>query len=161
MGKNNNNRRSFFAEKRSQNIDYTYYSGGRDIDEIERNVCRVIKDINRGNMEPQDYTFFKNPTIVQVFAQECQKRRDEAGTLYHALEFYRRDAIVKGINPYPNDCDVRIETINVNNLSHRYYGLYVMWTHFTNVFISIFNGVNPEEALMFVQNYNRSMINEI
>ena len=160
-GNKNNNRRSFFSEKRAQNIDYSYYSNGRDLDDIERNVCRVIKDINRGNMEPQDYTFFKNPSIIHVFIEQSEKRRNECGTMYHALEFYRRDSIMKGVNPFPNDCDLRIETVNVNNLSHRYYTLYVMWSHFVNVFISIYNGVDPLEALMFIQNYDRYTINEI
>ena len=80
-------RLSYFAEKRGQNNDPNFFNRV-PLDEIRKNVKRIIKDIKFDMIQDQDFNYFHNPQIIQACIAEAQENYTSCVTICNSLNFY-------------------------------------------------------------------------
>lgn len=94
-------RQSYFAEKRGQNMDPNFFNR-IPLDEIRKNVKRIIKDIRFDMIQEQDYNYFHNPQILQACIAEAQENYTSSMVICNSLNFYINESLNKGIKSFPS-----------------------------------------------------------
>ena len=94
-------RLSYFAEKRGQNNDPNFFNRV-PLDEIRKNVKRIIKDIRFDMIQDQDFNYFHNPQIIQACIAEAQENYISCVTICNSLNFYINECLNKGIKTFPS-----------------------------------------------------------
>ena len=94
-------RQSYFAEKRGQNNDPNFFNRV-SLDEIRKNVKRIIKDIRFDMIQEQDYNYFNNPQILQACISEAQENYITCSVISNSLNFYINECLNKGIKSFPS-----------------------------------------------------------
>ena len=125
-------RQSYFAEKRGQNNDPNFFNRV-PLDEIRKNVKRIIKDIRFDMIQEQDYIYFHNPQILQACISEAQDNYNSCIILCNSLNFYINECLNRGIKPFPssNIMEERIraskEQITQNMRAKYWYDIWQMF----------------------------------
>lgn len=139
-------RLSYFAEKRGQNNDPNFFNRIA-LDEIRKNVKRIIKDIRFDMIQEQDYNYFHNPQILQACISEAQENYESCVVICNSLNFYINECLNKGIKPFPSS-NIMVERIraskeqNVQNMRAKY------WYDILQMFIAISYGADIVTTLM-------------
>ena len=94
-------KQSYFAEKRGQNNDPNFFNR-IPLEDIRKNVKRIIKDIRFDNIQPQDYNYFCSSQIVQACIAEAQENYTSSSIICNSLNFYINECLNKGIKPFPS-----------------------------------------------------------
>ena len=94
-------RQSYFAEKRGQNNDPNFFNR-IPLDEIRKNVKRIIRDIRYDMIQDQDYNYFHSQQILQACIAEAQENYTSSVINCNALNFYINECLNKGIKPFPS-----------------------------------------------------------
>lgn len=94
-------RLSYFAERRGQNTDPNFFNR-TSIDELRKNVKRIIKDIKFDMILEQDYVYFRNPQILQACITEAQDNYATCLVICNSLNFYINECLNKGIKMLPS-----------------------------------------------------------
>ena len=102
-------RLSYFAEKRGQNNDPNFFNRIA-LDEIRKNVKRIIKDIRFEMIQEQDYNYFHNPQILQACIVEAQENYNSSVILCNSLNFYINECLNRGIKAFPSS-NITIERV--------------------------------------------------
>ena len=95
-------RQSYFAEKRGQNNDPNFFNR-IPLDEIRKNVKRIIRDIRYDMIQDQDYNYFHSQQILQACIVEAQENYTSSVVKCNALNFYINECLNKGIKPFPSN----------------------------------------------------------
>lgn len=106
-------RSSYFAEKRGQNNDPNFFNRV-PLDEIRKNVKRIIRDIRFDMIQEQDYIYFHNSQILQACIFEAQQNYITSATICNALNFYINECLNRGCKPFPSNSIVE-ERIRASN----------------------------------------------
>ena len=139
-------RLSYFAEKRGQNNDPNFFNR-MPIDEIRKNVKRIIKDIRFDLIQEQDYNYFHSQQIIQACISEAQENYTSSMILCNSLNFYINECLNKGIKAFPssNTLEERIYASKeqiVQNMRAKY------WNDILNMFVAISYGADIVTTLM-------------
>lgn len=94
-------RLSYFSEKRGQNNDPNFFNRV-GLDDIKKNVRRIIKDIRFELIQDQDYIYFTNPQIIQACISEAQDSYATSVSISNALNFYISECLDRNIKLYPS-----------------------------------------------------------
>ena len=139
-------RQSYFSEKRGQNNDPNFFNR-IPLDEIRKNVKRIIKDIRFDMIQEQDYIYFHNPQIIQACIAEAQDNYASCIVICNSLNFYINECLNKGIKPFPssNILEERVRASNeqiVQNMRAKH------WDDILRMFIAISYGADIVTTLM-------------
>ena len=141
-----NQRQSYFAEKRESN---PAYFNRVTLDEIRKNVRRIIRDVKNGNITDQDMVYFTNSQVIQACLSEAWDSYIKASVTANAFNFYIHEGINKGVRLFPS-IDLNQERMHaaaeqsVNNSRAN------IWLQLFNMFTDIRNGVPAQAALQYV-----------
>lgn len=138
-------RQSYFAEKRARDNNPNFFDRV-NLDEIRKNVKRIIKDIKFDMILEQDYNYFRHPQVLQACISESQKNYESCSVISNALSFYINEYLRKGITPYPST-DVNIERTRAANEQALQNIRANYWYNIWQMFISISYGADPIMAL--------------
>lgn len=105
-------RQSYFAEKRGQNNDPNFFNR-ISIDEIRKNVRRIIRDIKNDLIQDQDWVYFHNANIRQACIEEAYENYTSAMIICNALNYYINEGLNSGFKPMPS-CNVQLERIHAS-----------------------------------------------
>lgn len=125
-------RTSYFAEKRGQNNDPNFFNRV-PLDEIRKNVKRIIKDIRFDMIQEQDYNYFHSTQILQACISEAQENYTSSVTICNALNFYINECLNRGIKTFPssNIMEERLyaskEQITANMRAKHWYAILQMF----------------------------------
>jgi len=106
-------RQSYFAEKRGQNNDPNFFNR-IPLDEIRKNVKRIVKDIRFDMIQEQDYNYFHSPQIIQACIAEAQDNYNSSVVICNSLNFYINECLNRGIKPFPSS-NILEERIRASN----------------------------------------------
>ena len=139
-------RQSYFAERRGQNNDPNFFNR-IPLDEIRKNVKRIIKDIRFDLIQEQDYNYFHNPQIIQACISEAQENYTSSVVICNSLNFYINEHLNRGSKPYPstNIMEERIYASKeqiIQNMRAKY------WNDILRMFIAISYGADVISTLM-------------
>lgn len=139
-------KQSYFAEKRGQNNDPNFFNRV-PIEDIRKNVKRIIKDIRFDNIQQQDYNYFCSTQIVQACITEARENYMSASIICNSLNFYINECLNKGAKPFPstNMLEERMiaskEQITQNARAKNWYNI-------LQIFTAISYGADIISALM-------------
>lgn len=131
-------RLSYFAEKRGQNNDPNFFNR-IPLDEIRRNVKRIIRDIKMDNIQDQDYNYFYNSQVIQACIAEADENCMRATIIANSLNFYINESLNKGIKLFPST-DINIERFAASNEHTIQNSRSKNWFTIKQIFIGIANG---------------------
>ena len=139
-------RLSYFAEKRGQNNDPNFFNR-IPLDEIRKNIKRIIKDIRFDLIQEQDYNYFHSPQIIQACIAEAQENYTSSIVICNSLNFYINECLNKGIKSFPssNIMEERMYASKeqiVQNMRAKY------WNDILHMFIAISYGADIVTTLM-------------
>ena len=139
-------RLSYFAEKRGQNNDPNFFNRIA-LDDIRKNVKRIVKDIKFDMIQEQDYMYFHSHQVLQACISEAQENYTSCVVTCNALNFYINECLNRGIKSFPstNISEERIhasnEQIKMNMRAKHGYTILQM-------FIAISYGADIKSTLM-------------
>ena len=142
---NNNKKKSFFEEKRLQSNNPNFFKH-MPVDEIKRNVKRIIKDIKFDNIKHQDYQYFTNPNVLMCCYQEALQQWRTASVTANALSYYINN-VING-NMCPPGIDPLRERIDATNEHVKYTTKASLWLSIYKMFDAIYNNNAPIEATL-------------
>ncbi len=141
-------RQSFFAEKRSNNPNFFTFMG---IDDLRRNVKRIIKDAKMDIISEQDYIYFSNEKVISACISESKEMYTKAGVTCMALNYYINQILRYNATPYPGmniSEEITIATKEASIQTARYNN----WLVAYNVFLAISSGVPINIAMAPIRN---------
>ena len=106
-------RQSYFAEKRGQNNDPNFFNR-IPLDELRKNVKRIIKDIRFDMIQEYDYNYFYSTQVLQACISEAEENYMKCATLCNSLNFYINECLNKGITAYPST-NIIVERVRACN----------------------------------------------
>lgn len=139
-------RQSYFAEKRGQNNDPMFFNRV-PLEEIKKNVRRIIRDIKYDVIQPQDYNYFYSNQIIQACIAEAQENYASACVLCNALNFYINECLQKGIKPYPS-VGITGELMSASAQQILQNSRARNWFNILQMFTAVYNGVDIQSALL-------------
>lgn len=156
---NNNNRPSYFEEKRSRYSDPNFFNKPNSIEDIAKNVTRIIRDAYFDMISDQDYIYFKTPNVINTCIQESYERYVKYLTRAHAASCY----IWQITNNYSNmSTAVNLNGININEERAVAANDQIAANSKGNVWYNVFlimtdirNGADPKTALSFIKFINK------
>ena len=152
-------RQSYFAEKRGGNNNPNFFNN-IPLDEIRKNVKRIIRDIYYDMIQEQDYNYFHNPTILNACIAEAQENYDNCVVICNSLNFYINECLNRGVKPFPsaNIMDERIRASKeqiTQNMRAKY------WDDIRRMFIAISYGADIITTLMPIRMINSKDISNL
>ena len=141
-----NQRQSYFAEKRESN---PMYFNRVTIDEIRKNVRRIIRDVKNNNITDQDMIYFRNTQVIQACLTESYESYIKASVTANAFNFYIHEGINKGVRLFPS-IDLNQERMTAATQQSDNNARANIWLQIYNMFVDINNGADPQAALRFV-----------
>lgn len=154
-----NNRKSYFEEKRGQYSDPNFFNRPQAIDDINKNVKRIIKDIKYGLINDSDYIYFTNPNVISACVQIAFTNWVEAATITNALNYYINVGLANGYNPIGGDKIV--ETNNAGIAQIKYNSMAETWRVIYQMFVAVQNGADPKFCLSAITNMANPQINDL
>jgi len=142
-------RPSYFTEKRGQNNDPNFFNRVA-IDDIRRNVKRIIKDIRYDLIQPQDYNYFRNPQVLQACIAEAQDNYVQATILSNSLNFYINEALNKNVKMFPS-MDIIQERVFASQQQIVQNARSKNWGAILSMFTNVSMGCEPEITLMNIK----------
>lgn len=133
-------RLSYFAEKRGQNNDPNFFNRIA-LDEIRKNVKRIIKDIRFDMIQEQDYNYFHNPQILQACIAEAQENYTSCVVICNSLNFYINECLNKGIKTFPSS-NIMEERMYASNEQIKQNMRAKHWYNILQMFIAISYGAD-------------------
>lgn len=155
-------RLSYFAEKRGQNNDPNFFNR-IPLDEIRRNVKRIIRDIKMDNIQDQDYNYFYNTQVIQACIAEAEDNCMRATILANSLNFYINEALNKGFKTFPS-IDINIERFMASNEHTVQNARSKNWYTIKQIFVGIANGYygnDIKKALYPISMIDRNELNQL
>lgn len=138
-------RLSYFAEKRGQNNDPNFFNN-TPVDEIRKNVKRIIRDIRNNLIQDEDWSYFHSSQILQACIAEAQENYTSSVVLCNALNFYINEGINKGIRPFPTT-DLVMERMYANKEQITQNARSKNWYTILQMFLAINNGYDARTVL--------------
>lgn len=142
-------RQSYFAEKRGQNNNPNFFNF-INIDELRKNVKRIVRDIKFGLIQEQDYTYFTNEKILSACLHESYDQYVAACTLVNSLNYYINNGLNGGYKPYPSS-DVMSERINASNQQKIQNTRAYTWMNIYKIFNAIYYGAEIRSTLKAIE----------
>ena len=139
-------RQSYFAEKRGQNNDPNFFNRV-PLDEIRKNVKRIIKDIRFDMIQEQDYIYFHNPQIIQACIAEAQENYNSCMTICNSLNFYINECLNKGVKTFPSS-NIMVERMYASEEQITQNMRAKHWYNILQMFIAISYGADIITTLM-------------
>ena len=139
-------RQSYFAEKRGQNNDPNFFNR-IPLDEIRKNVKRIIKDIRFDMIQEQDYNYFHSSQIIQACIAEAEANWSSSITICNSLNYYIYEGLNRGIKPFPS-FNIFEERIRASNEQVAYNIRAKHWETILKMFIEISKGADIISTLM-------------
>ncbi len=139
-------RQSYFAEKRGQNNDPNFFNR-IPIDEIRKNVKRIIRDIKNDMIQEQDWNYFHSSQILQACISEAQENYTSALVTCNSLNFYINEGLNKGIKPTPS-CNLQVERMYASKEQIVQNQRAKNWYNILQMFIQISYGADIISTLM-------------
>lgn len=133
-------RLSYFAEKRGQINDPNFFNRIA-LDEIRKNVKRIIKDIRFDMIQEQDYNYFYNNQILQACIAEAQENYTTCVVICNSLNFYINECLNKSIKPFPST-NIMEERIYASNEQIKQNMRAKHWYSILQMFIAISYGAD-------------------
>lgn len=147
---NNNKKRSYFEDKRSQNNNPNFFRHV-PFEELKRNVKRIVKDIKFDNIKHQDYQYFTNKNVLTACYFEAYSQWRTATVTYNALSYYISN-VVNGAFNIPG-IDANQERIEATNEQIKYAKKASLWFSIYKLFDAIYNNNAPiEQTLANIKN---------
>lgn len=125
-------RNSFFAEKRLGNNNPNFFNN-MTVEEIRKNVKRIIRDIKYDNILEQDYIYFRNDKVISACLLESRYQFIRASVCANALGFYINDCLQYGITPYKTT-NINVERLNAVNEQKIQNNKAFMWHEINAIF---------------------------
>jgi hypothetical protein len=142
-------RQSYFAEMRNIKNDPNFFNR-MGVDEIKKNVKRIIRDIKFDNIDHRDYMYFTNAHVLTACMDEAHKQYESASVLVNSLNFYINECLKNGHVPYKTT-DVNIEHARASNEQLKQNDRCYIWGTIYNLFQSIYNGAEVQSTLKIIQ----------
>lgn len=139
-------RQSYFAEKRGQNNDPNFFNR-IPLDEIRKNVKRIIKDIRYDMIQEQDYNYFHSQQILQACIAEAQENYNTCVIICNSLNFYINECLNRGIKGFPSTNIIQ-ERIDASNEQIKQNMRAKHWYNILQMFIAISYGADIVTTLM-------------
>ena len=143
-------RNSFFAEKRAQNNNPNFFNF-MPIQEIQKNVKRIIRDVKYDNIVDTDYNYFANRAIIDACVSEAKLQATAAAVTVHALNYYINEVLNNNIVP---DKSVVLyeEKYTACNEQLKQYARAQVWTQVYQMFVAIRDFGAPPISIKQIQN---------
>ena len=142
-------RQSFFAEKRSQSNNPNFFNN-MTIDDIRKNVKRIIRDIKYDNIVEQDYIYFTNERVLSACISESFAQYQSASVLVNALNYYVNDGLSSGFTPY-RSTDIHEERARANTEQLIQNERCQIWLYLYQLFDAIRRGQEVMSTLKNIQ----------
>lgn len=139
-------RSSYFAEKRGQNNDPNFFNR-IPLDEIRKNVKRIIKDIRFDMIQEQDYNYFHSPQIIQACISEAQENYISSVTICNSLNFYINECLNRGIKAFPSS-NITEDRLYASKEQVKQNMRAKYWNDILQMFIAISYGADIVSTLM-------------
>ena len=152
-------RQSYFAEKRGHNNDPNFFNR-ISLDEIRKNVKRIIKDIRYDIIQEQDYIYFYNNQIIQACISEAQYNYDTCVILCNSLNFYINECLNRGIKTFPST-NIMEERVRACNEQIKQNMRAKHWYNIANMFIAISYGADPIQTLIPIKMIDTKDVNNL
>jgi hypothetical protein len=152
-------RQSYFAEKRGQNNDPNFFNRV-PLDEIRKNVKRIIKDIRYEVIIPQDYNYFYSQQVIQACISEAQDNYTTSVTICNSLNFYINECLNKGIKLYPSS-NLMEERMHAAREQIVQNARAKNWYNILQMFISVSYGSDAANTLMPIKMIDTRDINNL
>lgn len=156
MARRNN---SYFAEERGRNNNPNFYINMKDED-LRRQVKRIIKDIQRANIDDQDLIYFKADKIISACITESWSQWKSAETNKNALMYYINVPLASGLAPYPN-VNLYEERVNASNELGKLTNKSNLWRIAYQVFTDIANGADVSLSLSNIYKLDKSLFYDL
>lgn len=152
-------RQSYFAEKRGQNNDPNFFNR-IPLDEIRKNVKRIIRDIRYDLIQPQDYNYFYNQQVIQACISEAQSNYEASYIICNALNFYINECLNRNIKAYPST-NIITERVQASKQQIAENSRANNWYNILQMFIAISYGADIKSTLMPIQMIDSRDINNL
>lgn len=150
---------SYFAEVRIKNNNQNYFNTA-PINDIEKSVKRIIRDIIFDNITENDYQYFLNQRLLQVCIKVADTNYRKADIEARALMFYINEILNKNFSPFPSinmdeERNMAIKSQTDMNIKAGY------WKMILDVFHNISYGYDPIQQCTYIKNIDRRFIDII
>ena len=142
-------RMSYFGEIRQRYNDPSYFNNVSNrpdiIEDIRKNVKRIIKDAANGNIIEQDFMYFQSVNLVTICMDVCNENISLINTQVHALQYYINNVLMH--NYQPLYVSRQPEHSNAARLFDDCTAKLGIWMASYNAFNGIMRGGNPIQEL--------------
>lgn len=142
-------RMSYFGEIRQRYNDPGFFNnnGNRPdvIDDIRRNVRRIIKDVANGNIVQEDYMYFQSAILLNICMEVCNENISMLNTETTALTYYINSVLMR--NFQPNYVNGQSEHTNAAKLYAEASTKLGIWVAAKNCFEGIMRGYDAFQSL--------------
>lgn len=150
-------RQSYFAEKRGRNNDPNFFNR-LPIEEIRKNVKRIIRDVKYDNIQEQDFNYFYSKQIIQACLMEAYDNWMDCSVISNSLNIYINEFLNKNLKPFPSTNI--IQERNVASKQQCDYNIKTKtWYNLYQIFNNIWNGANKEACLNDIKHIDNKFIN--
>lgn len=140
-------KQSFFAERRSTNNNPNFFNH-MSVEEIQKSVKRIIKDIKFDNIQETDYHYFINNKVLTACITESYSQYKTAAVTLNALNYYIDKELKMGFNNIPGISDTLACASNEQMKQNLKYHI---WGQIYNLFLSIQQGAEVISTLKNIQ----------
>lgn len=138
---------SYFGEMRSGYSNPNFFNGIA-VEQIKRNVKRIIKDIKYDNIELMDYIYFTNPKVINCCIEEAAYQMSISHTLRNALFVYLNNYLIPHNIGAHQNLNIMDEIKSASDLEPIQGTKYYHWQYIYQMMITI-------------RDYNVTDVNEI
>lgn len=153
--RNNNVRRSFFAEQREKNLNPGFINS-LDFTYLRQSVRRIVKDINDNIISQDDYKYFLSPNLLNACLQESYENYLSNRCLRNALHYYRTMAIPNRLIPPEIDANTEMTTAGIELT--KACARESMWLIIYNTFYAIYCGADIAMQLVNIIRIDKTSI---
>lgn len=150
-------RQSYFSEKRDQYHDPNFFNR-MQLEELRKNVKRIIRDVKYELIQEQDYAYFTNTKILDACLHESHDQYIAARTRAFALSYYINNGLNCGYKPFPttNIMEERLAAAEAQKVeNNRYY----VWENIYKIFYNIrYYGAEITTSLRYITSLSNSDI---
>ena len=128
------------------------------MEEIRKNVKRIIRDVKYDNIQEQDFNYFYSNQIIQACLLESYENFVNCSIISNSLNFYINECLNKNIKPFPST-DI-IHERNIASQQQCNYNIKTKtWYNIYQIFNNIWNGGNKEACLNDIKAIDNKFIN--
>ena len=150
-------RTSYFEEKRSKYTDPQFFNKINAIDDIIKNLKRIVTDIYFDLIPDTDYVYFTNNNIIQNCIKESYIRYKENLVCVNSLNYYINGYLINGIIPFGTDLES--EKAMATKMQVTFNKRAYTWKCIYDLFYAIaYSQVDPKEALSHIKELDKYAI---